>query len=51
MRDNPTKAGLEQKSLPVARHGMGEWLAPVAAFLTLAALVLASIWIVLGSRI
>lgn len=46
-----TKVGPEQSSLPAPRHGIGEWLAPIAAFLAIAALVLSSICIMLGSRI
>ncbi|HKN34628.1 MAG TPA: hypothetical protein VJX16_15425 [Terriglobales bacterium] len=52
MPANQPNIGPEQRSSHVEpRPGIGEWLAPVLAFLTIAALVLASIWIVLGSRI
>ena len=52
MPGTQTKAGPEQRSLQaLPRHGIGEWLAPIAAFLAIVALVLASICIMLGTRI
>jgi hypothetical protein len=51
MPGTQTKVGPEQSSLQAPRHGNGEWLAPIAAFLAIVALVLASICIMLGSRI